>query len=34
MTAECALRSGRLRNWIKLKIPNSPAMLRARETEW
>jgi bifunctional non-homologous end joining protein LigD len=27
-------RSGPSRNWIKVKNPNSPAMIRAREAEW
>jgi bifunctional non-homologous end joining protein LigD len=27
-------RSGRSRDWIKIKNPNSPAMIRAREAEW
>jgi bifunctional non-homologous end joining protein LigD len=27
-------RSGRSRDWIKVKNPNSPAMIRAREAEW
>jgi ATP-dependent DNA ligase len=28
------LRSGPSRNWLKVKNPNSPAMIRAREAEW
>jgi bifunctional non-homologous end joining protein LigD len=27
-------RSGPSRDWIKVKNPNSPAMVRAREAEW
>jgi bifunctional non-homologous end joining protein LigD len=27
-------RSGRCRDWLKVKNPNSPAMVRAREAEW
>jgi ATP-dependent DNA ligase len=27
-------RSGPSRDWIKVKNPNSPAMIRAREAEW
>jgi bifunctional non-homologous end joining protein LigD len=27
-------RSGPSRDWIKVKNPDSPAMIRARETEW
>jgi bifunctional non-homologous end joining protein LigD len=27
-------RSGLSRDWIKIKNPNSPAMIRAREAEW
>jgi bifunctional non-homologous end joining protein LigD len=27
-------RSGRSRDWIKVKNPDSPAMIRAREVEW
>jgi ATP-dependent DNA ligase len=27
-------RSGRTRDWIKVKNPDSPAMIRAREAEW
>jgi ATP-dependent DNA ligase len=27
-------RSGRSRDWIKVKNPDSPAMIRARDTEW
>jgi bifunctional non-homologous end joining protein LigD len=27
-------RSGRSRDWLKVKNPNSPAMIRAREAEW
>jgi bifunctional non-homologous end joining protein LigD len=27
-------RSGPSRDWIKVKNPNSPAMIRAREVEW
>ena len=26
--------SGLSRDWIKVKNPDSPAMVRARETEW
>jgi bifunctional non-homologous end joining protein LigD len=29
-----AYRSGPSRDWIKVKNPNSPAMVRAREAEW
>jgi bifunctional non-homologous end joining protein LigD len=27
-------RSGRSRDWLKVKNPDSPAMIRAREVEW
>jgi ATP-dependent DNA ligase len=27
-------RSGPSRDWVKIKNPNSPAMIRAREAEW
>jgi ATP-dependent DNA ligase len=27
-------RSGPSRDWIKVKNPDSPAVVRARETEW
>jgi bifunctional non-homologous end joining protein LigD len=27
-------RSGRSRDWLKVKNPDSPAMVRAREAEW
>ena len=27
-------RSGPSRDWLKIKNPNSPAMIRAREVEW
>jgi bifunctional non-homologous end joining protein LigD len=27
-------RSGPSRDWIKIRNPNSPAMIRARESEW
>jgi bifunctional non-homologous end joining protein LigD len=27
-------RSGRSRDWLKVKNPNSPAMIRSREVEW
>jgi bifunctional non-homologous end joining protein LigD len=27
-------RSGPSRGWIKVKNPNSPAMIRAREAKW
>jgi ATP-dependent DNA ligase len=27
-------RSGPSRDWLKVKNPNSPAMIRAREAEW
>jgi bifunctional non-homologous end joining protein LigD len=27
-------RSGRSRDWLKVKNPDSPAMVRAREVEW
>jgi bifunctional non-homologous end joining protein LigD len=27
-------RSGPSRNWIKVKNPKNPAMIRAREAEW
>jgi site-specific DNA recombinase len=27
-------RSGRSRDWLKVKNPDSPAMIRAREAEW
>jgi bifunctional non-homologous end joining protein LigD len=27
-------RSGPSRDWIKVKNPDSPAMIRAREAEW
>jgi hypothetical protein len=27
-------RSGTSRDWIKVKNPDSPAMIRAREAEW
>jgi bifunctional non-homologous end joining protein LigD len=27
-------RSGPSRDWIKVKNPHSPAMIRAREAEW
>jgi hypothetical protein len=27
-------RSGPSRDWLKIKNPNSPAMIRAREAEW
>jgi hypothetical protein len=27
-------RSGTSRDWVKIKNPNSPAMIRAREAEW
>jgi bifunctional non-homologous end joining protein LigD len=27
-------RSGPSRDWIKIKNPDSPAMIRAREAEW
>jgi bifunctional non-homologous end joining protein LigD len=27
-------RSGRSRDWLKIKNPNSPAMIRARKAEW
>jgi ATP-dependent DNA ligase len=27
-------RSGPSRNWVKVKNPDSPAMIRAREAEW
>jgi hypothetical protein len=27
-------RSGPSRDWLKVKNPDSPAMIRARETEW
>src|SRR5262249_41362605 len=27
-------RSGRSRDWLKIKNPDSPAMIRAREAEW
>ena len=27
-------RSGPSRDWIKVKNPDSPAMIRAREVEW
>ena len=27
-------RSGRSTEWLKIKNPNSPAMIRAREVEW
>jgi bifunctional non-homologous end joining protein LigD len=27
-------RSGRSRDWLKVKNPGSPAMIRAREAEW
>ena len=26
--------SGPLRDWLKVKNPDSPAMIRAREAEW
>jgi bifunctional non-homologous end joining protein LigD len=32
LSAPC--RSGRSRDWIKVKNPDSPAMIRAREAEW
>jgi bifunctional non-homologous end joining protein LigD len=27
-------RSGRLSDWLKVKNPDSPAMVRARDAEW
>jgi bifunctional non-homologous end joining protein LigD len=27
-------RSGPSRDWLKIRNPNSPAMIRAREVEW
>jgi bifunctional non-homologous end joining protein LigD len=27
-------RSGRSRDWLKVKNPDSPAMIRAREADW
>ena len=27
-------RSGPSRDWLKIKNPNSPAVIRAREVEW
>jgi bifunctional non-homologous end joining protein LigD len=27
-------RSGQSRDWLKVKNPDSPAMIRAREAEW
>ena len=27
-------RSGRSTEWLKIKNPDSPAMIRAREAEW
>jgi ATP-dependent DNA ligase len=27
-------RSGPSRDWLKIKNPDSPAMIRAREVEW
>jgi ATP-dependent DNA ligase len=27
-------RSGRSTEWLKIKTPNSPAVIRAREVEW
>jgi hypothetical protein len=32
--ASAPYRSGPSRNWIKIKNPDSPAMIRAREAEW
>jgi hypothetical protein len=32
--AERAHRSGPSKDWVKVKNPDSPAMIRARETEW
>jgi bifunctional non-homologous end joining protein LigD len=31
---ECAYRGGRSSNWVKVKNPDSPAMLRAEEGSW
>jgi hypothetical protein len=32
--AERALTVGPSRDWLKVKYPDSPAMIRAREAEW